>query len=89
MSTRSLEKLLFLLQRLTIRLTTLLLAANRKASWNKARIRYKRCTFHWTIWIRGHQTTARGPEPARELISSGPPRAVEITAALELLRKKS
>ena len=31
---------------------------------------------------RGHQTTAR------ELISSGPPHAAGITAALQLLRKK-
>ena len=40
----------FLLLRL-IRLTTLLLAANRKGSCNKARIRYKRCACLWTIWI--------------------------------------
>ena len=33
------------------RLATLLLAANRKASWNKARISYKRCACPWTIWI--------------------------------------
>jgi len=33
------------------RLTTLLLAANRKACWNKARISYKRCACRWTIWI--------------------------------------
>jgi len=33
------------------RLTTLLLAANKKASWKKARILYKRCAFRWTIWV--------------------------------------
>ena len=33
------------------RLTTLLLAANRKGSWNKARISYKHCACLWTIWI--------------------------------------
>ena len=26
------------------------------------------------VYIRGHQTTARGPNPAREAISSGPRR---------------
>jgi len=42
-----LEKLVFLL----LRLTKLLLAANRKASWNNARISYKRCACPWIIWI--------------------------------------
>jgi len=40
----------FLLLRL-IRLTTLLVAANRKGICNKVRIRYKRCACRWTIWI--------------------------------------
>jgi len=31
--------------------TMLLLVGNRKASWNKARIRYKCCVCHCTIWI--------------------------------------
>jgi len=29
---------------------------------------------YWFVKIRGHQTTARGPNPAREAISSGPRR---------------
>jgi len=33
------------------RLTTLLLADNREATWNKAIISYKRCACPWTIWI--------------------------------------
>jgi len=43
-----------LLLRLT-RLTTILLAANRKASWNKAKIRYERGACRWTIWISRKQ----------------------------------
>ena len=43
------------------RLTTLLLAANKKpgrvkASWNKARISYKRCACPRPIWISSTQT---------------------------------
>jgi len=49
LSTRVYAKLFFLLLRTSIDL--LLLEANRKASWNKARIRYKRCACRWTIWI--------------------------------------
>jgi len=48
--TRFQVKLFFLLLCL-IRLASLLLAANRKSNWNKARISYKRCAFRWTIWI--------------------------------------
>jgi len=43
------KALILLLRR--IRLTTLLLAANRKASWNKARLRYKCFAYHWTTRI--------------------------------------
>jgi len=49
------KALLFVATRLT-RLAALLLAANRKASWNKARIRYKCCACCWTIWILPTQT---------------------------------
>jgi len=49
-STHFYVKLFFLLLCLT-RLATLLLAANRKGSLDKAKICYKRCTWHWTIWI--------------------------------------
>jgi len=48
--TRFYEKLLFLLLHLT-RLTTLLLETNRKGSWDKTRIRYKRCASPWTVWL--------------------------------------
>jgi len=54
-SARFYEKLLFLLLRLT-RSAILLLPANRKASWNKARIRCKRCACRWTIWSLCTQT---------------------------------
>ena len=42
--------LVFLLLRVT-RLTSLLVAANKKVRWNKASIRYKRWACRWTIWI--------------------------------------
>jgi len=53
-STRFKVKLFFSLLRLT-RLAMLQLAANRKGSCNKARIRYKRCACHWAIWINAHR----------------------------------